>query len=87
MKFLLVVTVFGWATDEEPLKFTAVVGSQAECALGSQEFLSGFDLGAIKKQEISCKPLGQLSGALEVLTHATDAEDAGKMLSRTTIST
>lgn len=70
VKFLLVVTVIGAAADAEPAKFTAVVGSRAECAVGAQEFLSGFDLAAIRKQEVSCKPLGQPSGALEVLTRA-----------------
>ncbi len=57
LKFLLVVTVIGAAADAEPAKFTAVVGSHAECALEAQEFLSGFDLAAISKQEVSCRPL------------------------------
>ena len=70
LKFLLVVTVIGVAADAEPAKFTAVVGSRAECAVGAQGFLSGFDLAEIRKQEVLCKPLGQPSGALEVLTRA-----------------
>lgn len=57
LKFLLVVTVIGAAADAEPAKFTAVVGSRAECAVGAQEFLSGFDLAPIRKQEVSCRPL------------------------------